>query len=80
MRFVLISFLFYFSCVDKGSCEDILGVRTTLVCENQATQTCCHESKIKPSIQDTEEYSQYEDTESCSALADEGYRYSQFLL
>ena len=72
--------LSYFSCVDNGNCGGILGVRTNLVCENQATQTCCHESKIKPSIQDTDEYSQYEDTESCSALADEGYRYIQSIL
>ena len=74
------SFLFYFSCVDNGSCEDILGVRTTLVCENQAAQTCCHESKIKPSIEVPDEYSQYEDEESCFDLSSEGYRYSQLLL
>jgi hypothetical protein len=69
--FVLMSFLVYFSCVDNGSCEDILGVRTNLVCENQATQTCCHESKIKPSIEVPDEY---EDEESCSDLSSEGYR------
>ena len=70
-------YLFCFSCVDNGKCEDILGVRTTLVCENKATQTCCHESKIKPEIEAPDEYG---DEESCSSLANEGWRYSQFLL
>ena len=68
---------FHFSCVDNGNCEDILGVRTTLVCENQATQTCCHKSKI---IEVSNDYDTYEDEESCSSLLDQGYRYSQFLL
>ena len=62
--------LFYLSCVDKGNCGDILGVRTTLVCENQATQTCCHESKIKQPNEDSDYYYDTSDTgeESCSFL------------
>ena len=63
------SFLVYFSCVDNGSCEDILGVRTNLVCENQATQTCCHESKIK-----TSDYELRDESITCPELEDEGYR------
>ena len=61
--------LFYFSCVDNGNCGDILGVRTNLVCENQATQTCCHESKIK-----TSDYELRDESITCPELEDEGYR------
>ena len=68
--------LFYFSCVDNGNCGGILGVRTNLVCENQATQTCCHESKIKQPNEDPDYDYDTGDTgeESCSSYAVEGYR------
>ena len=42
----LMQFLFPFSCVDNNNCEGLIGIRTGLLCD-KATQTCCHESKIK---------------------------------
>ena len=39
--------IFHFRCVDNNNCEGLIGIRTGLLCD-KATQTCCHESKIKP--------------------------------
>ena len=72
MKLNLLSPLFLsllLSCVDNNDCGDTLDVRNNLVCNNKATQTCCHESKIK-----RPEYEIREGSISCPELEDEGYR------
>ena len=67
-------FLFHFSCVDNNNCEGLIGIRTGLLCD-KATQTCCHESKIKQPNEDTDYYYDPSETEeSCSSFAAEGFR------
>ena len=62
--------LFIYSCVPKANCGDFLDVRAGgLLCVDDST-TCCHQSKI------IEAPDEYEDEESCSSLAVEGYRQS----